>query len=192
LAALVDEGRFREDLYYRINVIELRVPPLRERLEDLPGLSANILARLSGAQGRPVPRLCDEAIEALNAYPFPGNVRELENILERALAMAEGDCIDVGDLRLPKTTAPPPSQPSAFGGTDAPPASISPAAGIDPRTLDPRDTATSALPSYIEEIERAAIQHALQENRYNKTRTAAALGITFRALRYKLKKLGID
>ena len=66
------------------------------------------------------------------------------------------------------------------------------AAGIDPRSIDPRDTATSALPSYIEEIERAAIQHALQENRYNKTRTAAALGITFRALRYKLKKLGID
>ncbi len=193
LAALVEDGRFRHDLYYRINVIELRVPPLRERLEDLPGLCANILTRLATAQGRPVPRLGDDAIEALSAYPFPGNVRELENILERALAMAEGDCIDTGDLRLPKATAAPASSRSAvFGDIDAPPASITPAAGIDPRTLDPRDTATSALPSYIEEIERAAINHALQENRYNKTRTAAALGITFRALRYKLKKLGID
>ena len=186
LAALVEDGRFRHDLYYRINVIELRVPPLRERLDDLPGLSATILARLSGNQGRPALHLCDEAIAALNRYPFPGNVRELENILERALALAEGDRIDVGDLRLPKASTP------ATGTAPALPASTSPAAGIDPRTLDPRDTATSALPSYIEEIERAAINHALQDNRYNKTRTAAALGISFRALRYKLKKLGID
>ena len=182
LAALVEDGRFRHDLYYRINVIELRVPPLRERLEDLSGLCANILARLSGAQNRPVLRLCDDAVAALNHYPFPGNVRELENILERALAMAEGDCIDVNDLRLPRAAAPTASKPVA--------PSVS--AGIDRHTLDPRETATNALPSYIEEIERAAIQHALQESRYNKTRAAAALGISFRALRYKLKKLGID
>jgi len=179
LAALVEDGRFRHDLYYRINVIELRVPPLRERREDLPGLCANILARLSGAQDRPVPKLCDDAIEALGNYPFPGNVRELENILERALAMSDGDCINANDLRLPRTAA-------------APAAPATPSSPVDPRTLDPRETATSALPSYIEEIERAAINHALQENRYNKTRTAASLGITFRALRYKLKKLGID
>ena len=183
LAALVEDGRFRHDLYYRINVIELRVPPLRERLEDLPGLCASILARLSGAQGRPLPKLCDDAIEALKTYPFPGNVRELENILERALAMADDDRIDAGNLHLPKISAP-------ASATTA--ASNFPSASVDPRTLDPRDTATSALPSYIEEIERAAINHALQENRYNKTRTATALGITFRALRYKLKKLGID
>lgn len=175
LSALVAEGRFRQDLYYRINVIELRVPPLRERLTDLPGLSRKILERLAGSQHRPVPSLDDDAVEALRSYPFPGNVRELENILERALALAEGDSLNVGDLRLPR-----PAVPKAD------------AAGTDPRMQDPRDTATSALPSYIEEIERAAIQHALQENRYNKTRTAAALGITFRALRYKLKKLGID
>ena len=183
LAALVEDGRFRHDLYYRINVIELRVPPLRERLEDLPGLCANILARLSSSQGRPLPKLCDDAIEALKTYPFPGNVRELENILERALAMADDDRIDAGNLHLPKISAP---------ASAATAASNFPSASVDPRTLDPRDTATSALPSYIEEIERAAINHALQENRYNKTRTASALGITFRALRYKLKKLGID
>ena len=189
LGALIADGRFRHDLYYRINVIELRVPPLRERLDDLPGLAAGVLSRLSTAQGRVPPVLSGEAVEALRAYPFPGNVRELENILERSLALADGDTIGVEDLSLPRN-APPAVAPAAAG--NGPTASVSPAAGIDPRTLDPRDTATSALPSYIEEIERAAIQHALQENRYNKTRTAAALGITFRALRYKLKKLGID
>ncbi|MCF7222038.1 sigma-54-dependent transcriptional regulator [Marilutibacter chinensis] len=173
LSKLVAEGRFRQDLYYRINVIELRVPPLRERLDDLPGLSAKILGRLAEAQGRPVPTLDDGAVEALREYPFPGNVRELENILERALALADGELLTAEDLHLPRR-----EEDSR--------------AGVDPRNLDPRDTATSALPSYIEEIERAAIQHALQENRYNKTRTAQALGITFRALRYKLKKLGID
>ena len=181
LSQLVADGKFRQDLYYRINVIELRVPPLRERLQDLPGLSARILERLATHQGRAIPTLCDDALEALRAYPFPGNVRELENILERALALAEGECLNAQDLRLPQPT------PATGSGT----AGAGPA-GVDPRTLDPRDTATSGLPSYIEEIERAAIQHALQENRYNKTRTAAALGITFRALRYKLKKLGID
>ena len=183
LAPMVADGRFRQDLYYRINVIELRVPPLRERLEDLPGLSSKILQRLSASLGREAPRLCDDALEALQNYPFPGNVRELENILERALALAEGDCLNAEDLRLPLT---------AISAAPTTPQGNAAAAGIDPRTVDPRDTATSALPSYIEEIERAAIQHALQENRYNKTRTAAALGITFRALRYKLKKLGID
>ncbi|MGH8085540.1 MAG: sigma 54-interacting transcriptional regulator [Lysobacter sp.] len=193
LAPMVADGRFRQDLYYRINVIELRVPPLRERLEDLPGLSQKILQRLAAGLGREAPRLCDDALDALQNYPFPGNVRELENILERALALAEGDCLDAGDLRLPRpadSAGTAPSPPPPFG-RQTPQASAA-AAGIDPRTVDPRDTATSALPSYIEEIERAAINHALQENRYNKTRTAAALGITFRALRYKLKKLGID
>ncbi|GHA80536.1 sigma-54-dependent transcriptional regulator [Cognatilysobacter bugurensis] len=185
LSALIADGRFRHDLYYRINVIELRVPPLRERLEDLPGLAANVLTRLSETQGRTPPTLSDGALDALRGYPFPGNVRELENILERALALADGTVIGVDDLSLPRAMMPATPAPM-------PAASANSAAGLDPRTLDPRDTATSALPSYIEEIERAAIQHALQENRYNKTRTAAALGITFRALRYKLKKLGID
>jgi len=183
LAPMVADGRFRQDLYYRINVIELRVPPLRERREDLAGLSEKILQRLAAHQDRPAPRLGDDALEALQQYSFPGNVRELENILERALALADGETLGADDLSLPRSVNPAPVQT---------PQTTAAANGIDPRTVDPRDTATSALPSYIEEIERAAIQHALQENRYNKTRTAAALGITFRALRYKLKKLGID
>lgn len=209
LAQLVAEGRFRQDLYYRINVIELRVPPLRERTGDLPGLSEAILARLASELDRPAPLLSDEALDALRDYPFPGNVRELENILERAMALADGHVLGAADLCLPRSTPvpgalPPVPEPAPVAFTHAPapppmpagspitPHSAAAAQGIDPRTLDPRDTATSALPSYIEEIERAAIEHALRENRYNKTKTAAALGITFRALRYKLKKLGID
>ncbi|HVI59155.1 MAG TPA: sigma-54 dependent transcriptional regulator [Luteimonas sp.] len=192
LNALVNEGRFRHDLYYRINVIELNVPPLRERAGDLPLLSEAILERLAHAMKRPTPTLSADGLAALEGYAFPGNVRELENILERALALAEGDAIHASDLRLPTQQAPTPAHvANAFvaANTGTPGA---PAAPPDPRSLGPRETASSALPSYIEEIERAAIQQALQENRYNKTKAAAALGITFRALRYKLKKLGID
>jgi two-component system response regulator PilR (NtrC family) len=183
LAALVADGRFRHDLYYRINVIELRVPPLRERGDDLTILADTILARLSLAQHRKPPALGADALATLRAYSFPGNVRELENILERALALADENVITVADLRLPVATA---AAPAAEQRT---PASSAPR---DPRTMDPRESATSALPSFIEEIERAQIQQALVENRYNKTRAASALGITFRALRYKLKKLGIE
>jgi len=202
LAALVADGRFRQDLYYRINVIELRVPPLRERQDDLSGLVAMVLKRLATAQSRPVPAISDDALAVLRSYSFPGNVRELENILERALALAEDEILTADDLRLPQaaqTQSQSPVFPGASPAVTTSPTSPAPIAvpgqpmmAIDPRTLNPRDTASSPLPSYIEEIERAAIQQALQENRYNKTRTAAALGITFRALRYKLKKLGID
>src|SRR5690606_10519177 len=101
LAALVADGKFRHDLYYRINVIELRVPPLRDRASDLPGLAGIILQRLAAAQDRATPALGNDALAALRAYAFPGNVRELENILERALALADGDCIEASDLRLP-------------------------------------------------------------------------------------------
>ncbi|MFT4246753.1 MAG: sigma-54 dependent transcriptional regulator [Pseudomonas sp.] len=176
LSGLVNDGHFRHDLYYRINVIELRVPPLRERGGDLPQLAASILARLARGQGRPPPLLSPSALDALSHYSFPGNVRELENILERALALAENDQIGAGDLRLPQ-----PTLPRASGAQAEPTEAV-----ID---IDP---AAAALPSYIEQLERAAIQKALEENRWNKTRTAAQLGITFRALRYKLKKLGMD
>lgn len=178
LAMLVEDGRFRNDLYYRLNVIELRVPPLRERTEDLPGLAGTILKRLCATQHREPPKLGEEALDALRNYPFPGNVRELENILERALALAEDDTIDKDALRLPAARPP---APGAY-----------PPGLRDPATIDPRESASSALPSYIEEIERNAIEQALKDNKYNKTKAAAQLGITFRALRYKLKKLGID
>ncbi|MGQ3469581.1 sigma 54-interacting transcriptional regulator, partial [Xanthomonas campestris] len=101
LGDLVPDGRFRHDLYYRINVIELRVPPLRERSADLPQLAAAIIARLARSHGRPIPLLTQSALDALNQYGFPGNVRELKNILERALALAEDDQISASDRRLP-------------------------------------------------------------------------------------------
>jgi two-component system, NtrC family, response regulator PilR len=198
LDVLVADGKFRHDLFYRINVIELDVPPLRERAGDLPLLSDAILKRLAYAMKRRAPSLAPDAVAALEIYPFPGNVRELENILERALAMADSEVIAARDLRLPNVAhasaspaaASPAPTPAMLGsGMSTPQASP---AAEDPRTTNPRDTSTSALPSYIEEIERNAIQQALQEHRYNKTKTAAALGITFRALRYKLKKLGIE
>lgn len=174
LAELVEDGRFRHDLYYRINVIELRVPPLRERRQDLPALAASILARLARSHGRATPLLAPSALDALTQYGFPGNVRELENILERALALAEEDRIGADDLRLPQHA---PRSPGSAAHAEA---------VVD---LHP---GSAALPSYIEQLERSAIQRALEENRWNKTRTAAQLGITFRALRYKLKKLGME
>jgi len=177
LGDLVEDGRFRHDLYYRINVIELRVPPLRERRSDLPQLAASILARLARTHGRPTPLLAPSALEAMGTYHFPGNVRELENILERALALAEGDTIGASDLRLPQQGTP------RHGGA--------PVAPHEEAVVD-LPAGNGALPSYIEQMERTAIQKALEENRWNKTRTAAQLGITFRALRYKLKKLGMD
>ncbi|HEY0335445.1 MAG TPA: sigma-54 dependent transcriptional regulator [Stenotrophomonas sp.] len=177
LSDLVGEGRFRHDLYYRINVIELRVPPLRERGGDLPQLAASILARLARSHGRAIPLLSPSALEALDHYRFPGNVRELENILERALALAEDDQISATDLRLP--------QPSARLGNGN-------GNGVEQEAVIDIEPGATALPSYIEQLERAAIQKALEENRWNKTRTAAQLGITFRALRYKLKKLGME
>ncbi|MEN1941740.1 sigma-54 dependent transcriptional regulator [Luteimonas sp. MJ246] len=185
LSDLVNAGSFRHDLYYRINVIELHVPALRDRDGDLPILSDAIFARLGHAMHRTAPRLGPDALAALGSYGFPGNVRELENILERAMALADGDTITAIDLRLPggNNIHSPGRTAPLQGGMSAPPS---------PGSLNPRETASSALPSYIEEIERAAIQQALTENKYNKTKAAAALGITFRALRYKLKKLGID
>ncbi|RXR01439.1 sigma-54-dependent transcriptional regulator [Pseudoxanthomonas composti] len=189
LGEQVHDGRFRHDLYYRINVIELRVPPLRERSGDLQQLAAAILSRLAESQGRNTPGLTMAAMDALAAYPFPGNVRELENVLERALAMADGDQIDAADLLLPQTL---PRSAGAAAVTSGAPA---PAAATAPSMTEPAfglsDT-EGDLPKHLEQIERASIQKALEENRWNKTKTAAQLGITFRALRYKLKKLGME
>jgi two-component system response regulator PilR (NtrC family) len=182
LAALVEQGLFRQDLFYRINVIELRVPPLRERRGDVPALAEFILRQLAVESGGPPGRLRADALAALEAYQFPGNVRELENILERAMAMCEGDTIEADDLMLPQRTAVPAADAPAI--PEAVPAAGAPA---------PRVAATDgSLEDYISNIERDTIIKALEESRYNKTATAKKLGITFRALRYKLKKLGID
>ena len=165
LAALVESGEFRQDLFYRINVIELHVPSLRERSNDIPVLAGHILTRLAEQNGITIPSLSKEAMSALQNYQFPGNVRELENILERAITLCEGNVIQESDLRLPSGTAAPP--PSA-------------------------DTGKVALEPYLDTIEKETIIKALEQTRYNKTAAAKLLGITFRALRYRLKKLGLD
>jgi two-component system response regulator PilR (NtrC family) len=176
LALLVEEGRFRHDLYYRINVIELPVPPLRERRDDIAPIASAILARHAAELGNTELSLSGAALELLKKYPFPGNVRELENILERAVALSEGGSIEPEDLGFP--TAAVASQPQEPGAT--------PAMAAAPWDGD------AALPEALLQMERERIQKALEACRYNKTRTAAHLGITFRALRYKLKKLGIE
>jgi two-component system response regulator PilR (NtrC family) len=184
LAALVEQGQFRQDLFYRINVIELRVPPLRERREDIPLLTDRVLKRLAGDSGLASAAVSADALEKLKSYRVPGNVRELENILERAMAMCDGDQIDVSDLMLPQRA------PRAHAEVAAP----SPAAGMPVAEPAPAasPTASGGLDDYISNLERTAIIKALEESRYNKTAAAKKLGITFRALRYKLKKLGID
>jgi two-component system response regulator PilR (NtrC family) len=182
LGQLVEQGQFRQDLFYRINVIELRVPPLRERRGDVPQLAAFILQSLASKSGDGIGQLLPAARQALEAYEFPGNVRELENILERAMAMCDGASIDATDLMLP--------QRSQRQSHDAAPTSEHPqnAAAAPAAAAD----ANGGLDDYISNLERTAIVKALEESRYNKTAAARKLGITFRALRYKLKKLGID
>jgi two-component system response regulator PilR (NtrC family) len=191
LGRLVEQGQFRQDLFYRINVIELRVPPLRERRGDVPQLAAFILRSLAAKSGGTPGRLKPDAQQALEEYDFPGNVRELENILERAMAMCEGDSIGASDLMLPQR---PLRQAEPGGAAHAAMQAPQPGAPVAAQPPVPHAGPGSGVPldDYISNLERTAIIKALEESRYNKTAAAKKLGITFRALRYKLKKLGID
>ena len=167
LAAEVTAQRFRQDLYYRLNVIELRVPCLRERREDIPLLAHSVLARLAQGSGLPPAQLSPAALETLKSYRFPGNVRELENMLERAYTLCEDDRIEAGDLRLSETaTSKEAGEPSL--------------AQID------------NLEDYLESVERKLILQALEETRWNRTAAAQRLNMSFRSMRYRLKKLGLD
>ncbi|MGI9246323.1 MAG: sigma-54 interaction domain-containing protein, partial [Steroidobacteraceae bacterium] len=169
LDELVKTGRFREDLYYRLNVIELNVPSLRDRLDDVPPLVDMLLDNISGRVGAPRPRITDDALDLLLSYAYPGNVRELENILERAVTLCSDDCIAPADIQLK-----PGHRLAELAAPDGPEA--------QPEGLDGR----------LEHVEREAIVRALEQARYNKTRAAELLGMTFRQLRYRIKKLGID
>jgi two-component system response regulator PilR (NtrC family) len=163
LGELVARGSFRQDLFYRLNVIEVHTPPLRSRAEDIPALADHILTRLSAAAALPDhPRLDDSAIKALKAYPFPGNVRELENTLERAITLCDGSHITATDLQL-----------RAVNCADA-------------------SVPCTGLEDQMEEMEKRAIREALEKTRYNKTKAAELLGMSFRSLRYRIKKLGIE
>ena len=196
LAALVQDGRFRQDLFYRLNVIGLRLPSLREHPDDIPELAAAILDRLSGQTGAPRSALAATALTALRDYDFPGNIRELENILERAFTLCEDGVIQAEDLLLPADKPLPLRQPVpvAVAVADAaPPALPVPAPPVEPKTgPGPGTLVVSDLEGYLENLEKAAIRQALEATRYNKTAAAEKLGITFRALRYRLKKLGLE
>ena len=163
LSALVEAGKFRQDLYFRLNVIELKMPSLKECREDIAALAESMLARMGGPDGD-APRLSKAAQAELERYDFPGNVRELENILERAVALCGGEEIQPDDLRL----------------TPARQADEAPAGGKWP------------LPDYLDRVEREAILEALGKTRFNRTAAARLLGITFRALRYRMARLGIN
>jgi two-component system response regulator PilR (NtrC family) len=170
LADEVLASNFRQDLYYRLNVIDVKMPSLREMPEDIPLLATNVLAISAAAAGVTPPRLHRDALDALRQYRFPGNVRELENILERAIALIAGDEIGVDDLQL--------------AGQD------------DLRRLGNQDLqhlrSTLPLQEYLEALEKEAILEALEKTRHNRTAAAKLLGITFRALRYRMDRLGIE
>jgi len=168
LVKLTRTGQFRQDLFYRINVIELHMPSLQERPEDIPLLAEHFLQRIAASWQTEIPRLSEQAIQALQAYSFPGNVRELENLLERAMTLCDNNIIQVEDLNLP-------------GPEDAI-ENISSAAN---HTEMPLDTS-------LNEQEKQAILQALEQTRYNKTAAAKLLGLSFRQLRYRIKKLGIE
>jgi two-component system, NtrC family, response regulator PilR len=170
LAGMVEAGRFRRDLYYRLNVVDLTMPPLRECREDIPLIAAQILQRLSGQSRAAAPGLSDKALEELMAYDFPGNVRELENILERALALSPAGELGPEDLALHRIA---PEEDPVAGEAQ-------PAKAID-----------APLPAYLDRLEREAILQALGKTSFNRTAAARLLGITFRQLRYRMQRLGI-
>ena len=188
LAFEVAEGRFRQDLFYRLNVIELPMPSLRERPSDIPELAQQILARISADYQAATPDIDASAIAALMDYDFPGNVRELENILERAFTLCENQHVQAHDLQLG------PIVPSGAKTkqTSAPTRTVEDLgenADADSEVHLPKGV---SLEEYLENIERSLINDALEATKWNKTAAAKALGITFRALRYRLKKLDLE
>jgi two-component system response regulator PilR (NtrC family) len=210
LAAEVQAGRFRQDLFYRLNVIGIKVPPLRERLVDLPAIADALLARLSREAGvTPPPRLAPDARALLARYAFPGNVRELENLLHRAVALSDGEMITPADLALPETLladpaarvpapardadspataaalvddAEGPTVAEAMGGATAADAAVA-AAALEPVPSD--------LVGYLDEVEREILVRALERQNFNRTAAGASLGLSLRQMRYRMARLGI-
>ena len=190
LGAEVQAGQFRQDLYYRLNVIQIRVPPLRERLEDLMGISERVLERLARDAGVwPAPRLTRDALVHLARYPFPGNVRELENLLHRAVALSGGEELDVYDLGLPESVF----TDSAAQELDRLPteASVAEAATLAP-SLPAEEPLPNDLARYLDEVERDILVRALEHHRYNRTAAGISLGLSLRQMRYRMARLGVN
>ena len=203
LGAAVQAGQFRQDLYYRLNVIQIRVPPLRERPDDLPLIAQQVLARIAHDAGvAPPPRLHDHALQALLRHAFPGNVRELENLLHRAVALSAGDTIELADLDLEAERAGDPAhgepadayepassaaQANTGRAAPAPAAALvaAPAAGTDAEPLP------SDLVAFLDGVERDLLVRALERHRNNRTAAGASLGLSLRQMRYRMARLGI-
>ncbi|RZJ61084.1 MAG: sigma-54-dependent Fis family transcriptional regulator [Acidovorax sp.] len=199
LAADVQSGRFRQDLYYRLNVIEIVIPPLRERREDLPALCVALLARIAQESGMAVPRLTEQALAAIAAHPLTGNVRELENLLHRAVALSDGEELHVDGPALPYDASGARSLPpqaalatsaSAGSAGDAPTSAQGPAAATHP---NPGSSVPlpSDLQAWLDQQERDILIRALREAGFNRTATAARLGISLRQIRYRIARLNI-
>ncbi len=191
LGAEVAAGRFRQDLFYRLNVIQLRVPPLRERIEDVPLIAERVLERIAGDAGvSPVPQLTPVALAQLTRYAFPGNVRELENLLHRALALSGGEWIDAGDLGLPESLL----DDSQLGRLDAG-EEFDLAAGASAAKRFELDKVPVDLPTdlarYLDEVERDILLRALTQHRFNRTAAGASLGLSLRQIRYRMARLGV-
>ncbi|MEH0166779.1 sigma-54-dependent transcriptional regulator [Paucibacter sp. JuS9] len=186
LGAEVAAGRFRQDLFYRLNVIQIRVPPLRERIEDLAAISERVLQRIAHDAGvSPPPRLTSAALAQLARYAFPGNVRELENLLHRALALSGSESIDAEDLDLPDAAL----DDSQFAALDDPLASLVPAS--PGRVSDDEAELPHDLALHLDDVERNILVRALERHRYNRTAAGAALGLSLRQIRYRMARLGI-
>ncbi|MBX3634563.1 MAG: sigma-54-dependent Fis family transcriptional regulator [Rubrivivax sp.] len=191
LGAEVQAGRFRQDLYYRLNVIRIVVPPLRERAADLPAICTAVVERIAADAGvSPPPVLVPAALALLQRYAFPGNVRELENLLHRALALAGGQQITAEDLGLPEAAL------AIVGDSDHVPLVDSPQRPAPaPATADDAAAATVELPSdlaaHLDSVERAILERALERHRYNRTAAGASLGLSLRQMRYRMARLGI-
>jgi two-component system response regulator PilR (NtrC family) len=187
LGAEVHAGRFRQDLYYRLNVICIAVPPLRERMADLPAICRAVLERIARDAGvTPMPTLLPDALEHLLRYPFPGNVRELENLLHRAVALANGPMIERADLGLPATLLDEVEAPEA-----AEPAASMPAAAAEVPPTARELVLPADLAAYLDQVEREILEAALERHRYNRTAAGASLGLSLRQMRYRMARLGV-
>ena len=189
LGAEVQAGQFRQDLYYRLNVIQIRVPPLRERLEDLMGISERVLERLARDAGVwPAPRLTRDALVHLARYPFPGNVRELENMLHRAVALSGGEELDVYDLDLPESVF----TDSASQELDRLPTEASEAAAALSPALPAEEPLPKDLARFLDDVERDILIRALEHYRYNRTAAGISLGLSLRQMRYRMARLNVN
>jgi len=187
LASEVHEGRFRQDLFYRLNVIQIRVPALRERIADLAAICELVLVRIASEAGiSPAPKLSDQAMERLSEYAFPGNVRELENLLHRALALSSGEVIEWADLGLPDDVF----VDSGIVDLDALHAASEAARKVVAQA--PPGDLPSDLVAYLDQVERDILTRALEQHRFNRTAAGASLGLSLRQMRYRMARLGVN